>query len=432
MAWKTAPGFTFATLDQRCFIVRAVDKAPVAAIEPIEAALLAMPDRASIAGQFGPAGVKALDHLLFRLRPVLIESDGTDPLCPDSTGLRRHILGGMRPLPGPKILHWAVTDVCPRRCVYCFANPRHGSSASDSTLRRDRLSELLVEARSLGAQGILLSGSEPLLRPDLPDIIGDARQLDLEVLLTTKHPISANLARRLAAAGLPSIALSVDTLDPELSANLIGSAAYPSQVRTSVANLNNAGVGFSIQAVLTPQTSPGLNQLLRFAAENEASAVQLVPFEPVTQPITSFDQSLLHVGRADAETRFAEAQADFPELRLTLFDKAGEGECSSIHCDIGATKLFFTPSGRVHRCYKLTDDHSLDGPSLTDIGIAEAWHGRMFGDTLLPSQADYAGTACGTCGNFGSCNRSGRCIFEAKNRFGRYAAPDRACAAAGA
>ena len=428
MGWQAASGFVIAVEDRRCFIRRTSDGALVASVEPIEAALLGMAGRAAVHSQWGSRGSTALDHLLFRLRALIVETDRPDTCWPDVETLRGHIPGAMRPLPAPRILHWSVTEVCPRRCVYCFANPRHGSRASDSTLQRDRLQTLFAEARALGTEGVLLSGSEPLLRPDLPEIIGDARRLGLEVLLTTKHPISANLAHRLRDAALPSIALSVDTLDADISASLIGSSSYPEQVRSTVANLRNAGVGFSIQAVLTPQTAAHFDALLCFASKNEAAAIQLVPFEPVMSPIAPFDQDELHVAREVADDIVAKAQADFPGLRVTLFDKAAEGECSGVHCDIGATKLFFTPSGRVHRCYKLTHDHSLNGPSLTEVGIAEAWHGRAFGATLLPSRDDYAGSACGTCGNFGSCNRSGRCIFEAKSRFGRYAAPDRPCA----
>ena len=174
-------------------------------------------------------------------------------------------------------------------------------------------------------------------------------------------------------------------------------------------------------------TARTLTGLLAFAQTAGALAVQLVPFERVRSPITDIDQGTLEVAGADVDALMTELRAQFPELKLTLFEKGETDSCAGSHCDIGHTKLFFTPAGRVHRCYKLTDDSTLLGPDLTEVGIAEAWHDPEFGASLLPATTEYEASACGGCGSFSSCHRSGRCIFEAKEGFGRYAAPDRAC-----
>jgi hypothetical protein len=53
-------------------------------------------------------------------------------------------------------------------------------------------------------------------------------------------------------------------------------------------------------------------------------------------------------------------------------DKTRPDAYDELHCDIGGTKLFFTPSGRVHRCYKLTEDETLFGLDLSVHSIAVA------------------------------------------------------------
>jgi molybdenum cofactor biosynthesis enzyme MoaA len=435
MAVGLRPGFEFAVDASRCFIRRKEDRQRLAAVEPIEAELLlalathSPPERAreGVFLRFGEPGCRAFDHLAYRLGPLLVEQGAQGSSVPPSDRLRAHVGSGMRSLPGPKILHWSVTRRCPRACIYCFAEPEHGSSASDSTLPRQRLSALLQEAATLGAKGILLSGSEPLLRGDLPEVIGDAHAASLEVLLTTKHPISEVLARRLASAGLRSLALSVDTMDPELSRGLIGSASYPAQVRRSVENLKAAGMTFSLQAVLTPATAQTLDGLLEFAEREEAAEVQLVPFERVRQPLRDVDQATLEIRRKDALELTSVARRAHPRLPITLFEKNPDEGCNKIHCDIGATKMFFTPAGRVHRCYKLTDDATLFGPDLNELTIARAWHDEAFAKKLLPERTAYAGTACHSCGRFDKCHSSGRCIFDASIKQGQYAAPDRPC-----
>jgi len=430
--------FQFSVSDRRAFVLRRTDGCAVAAIEPLEVMLIEETTRSrsinacrrEIVAKLGPTGVAALDSMVSRLRPLFQETAHVDDALnelPPYSELRSHPPGSMRMLPGPKILHWSVTNRCPRRCVYCYAEPQLGSRADDSTLARSRLRFLMVEAAELGAAGILLSGSEPFLRADLPEIIGDVRTAGLETPLTTKHPISRELAERLAVSGLDTLALSVDTIDPVISRSVIGSSAYPNQVLRSISNLRRAGLSFSIQAVVTPQTIGRIDDLAAFAERHEAIAFQLVPFEPVRRPIRPIDQSSLKVSLPEVQRTIDTIKHRHPALKVTLFEKVRPDACDELHCDIGGTKLFFTPSGRVHRCYKLTDDETLFGPDLRVHSIAAAWHDRLFAHTLVPKPADYADTPCRSCGSAGRCNATGRCIFQAALDYGRYAAPDRDC-----
>ena len=104
---------------------------------------------------------------------------------------------GLRELPGPRVLHWHVTRYCPRKCAYCYAEPIQGGQAGDATLNRSELQKIFKEAATLGAEHLVVAGAEPLLRADLPEVMGDAIANRLTPFLTTKHPISKQLALRL-------------------------------------------------------------------------------------------------------------------------------------------------------------------------------------------------------------------------------------------
>jgi hypothetical protein len=71
------------------------------------------------------------------------------------------------------------------------------------------------------------------------------------------------------------------------------------------------------------------------------------------------------------------------------------------------------------------DDTPLYGRDLKETSIASAWHDVSFNTLLTPEATSYAETPCRGCGRFRACNGSQRCIFDAKERFGRNAAPDR-------
>jgi MoaA/NifB/PqqE/SkfB family radical SAM enzyme len=336
--------------------------------------------------------------------------------------------GGVRDLPGPKVLHWSVTRFCPRRCAYCYAEPEFGGHAIDAALTRHELGRIFQEAVELGAEHLLAAGAEPFLRDDLPEVLGDAIACGLTPNVTTKHPIDASLAARVASAGVRHVSLSLDSLSPDTSLTLIGSRAYPEQVRRSAANLKAAGVAFSIQAVATPINLTDLDAVVRFAAEAGAVVIQIVPFEDVRRPIGAFGNR--HMAVPDVTLLAAlveEAGARYPTLRCELFDKLGAGARAGSQCDIGATKLFFLPNGVVHRCYKLVDDPSLAGKDLRKVSVAEAWHDPGFGTIISPPRELYAGSSCGVCSQFDGCHEDGRCIFQAKMSHHTYYAPDRAC-----
>lgn len=425
---------------RRAYLYRREDNQPVLGLSPLEAVTMGLMDgeRSSdeiaefLGGAGRPDATPLVAGLVERLGPLLV--DGIPRRSSHELELLASVLpvdpnAGLRRLPGPQILHWWVTSYCPKRCVYCFANPTLGNQAKDAVITRAQLGKVFVEAASLGALRLLVAGAEPLLRPDLPEVIGDAVAAGLLPLMTTKHRIDCALAERFAAAGLRHISLSLDTLDPVESRKLIGLANYPEHVRDSIASLKHAGGEFSLQTVLTRFNPDALRSIVQFASEQGARVVQIVPYEPVRAPIGPFDnEALTAVGTRDAIKREIDRLAGTIDgVKIELFEELGSGSRNAYQCDIGMTKLFFLPDGVIHRCYKLTDDDRLRGRDLRTTSVAAAWHDPTFRLLISPPQVNYTGTACGSCQRFSSCHNDGRCIYQSLVDHGRYEAPDRDC-----
>jgi MoaA/NifB/PqqE/SkfB family radical SAM enzyme len=334
----------------------------------------------------------------------------------------------LRELPGPRVLHWHVTRYCPRKCVYCYAEPLHGGRAEDAIISRVELARIFAEAAVLGAEHLVVAGSEPMLRPDLPEVMGDAIAHGITPFLTTKHPINQDLALRLAKAGVNHVSLSVDTISPGQSLMMIGSATYPLQIRSTIAHLSDAGVEFSIQSVATEFNVNDICGVARMASDLGAKVMQVVPFETVRKPITRYDNFSMSLRSLDVVRKTVEELANqYPSVRFELFEKLGTGTRAQFHCDIGMTKLFFLPDGIVHRCYKLVDDLMLTGRDLKHCTVADAWHDPCFGLKISPPRDLYQGSACSKCGRFDNCHSEGRCIYEASVTHKSYYAQDRSC-----
>ena len=113
-------------------------------------------------------------------------------------------------------LRLSVTDRCNLRCEYCMPEDDYVWLPREDVLHFEETSALVDVFLSLGVDKIRLTGGEPLLRRDLPELVRMiATKPGLKDLaLTTNGVLLADQADALKAAGLRRITGSLDTLHP--------------------------------------------------------------------------------------------------------------------------------------------------------------------------------------------------------------------------
>jgi cyclic pyranopterin phosphate synthase len=132
---------------------------------------------------------------------------------------------GQRPL---RDLRISVMDRCNFRCPYCMPEDKyHKDFEFLKTAERLSFDEILRLAQvfaGLGVRKLRITGGEPLLRPGLPDLIGDlSRVAGIEdVALTTNGVLLAQQAAALKAAGLARVTVSLDSLDEQVFLTMNG------------------------------------------------------------------------------------------------------------------------------------------------------------------------------------------------------------------
>jgi cyclic pyranopterin phosphate synthase len=125
-------------------------------------------------------------------------------------------------------LRISVTDRCNFRCPYCMPAEIFGDAYKfkprPELLTFEEIARLVRVAASLGVTKLRLTGGEPLLRRDLPDLIELLAAIDgiEDLALTTNGYLLADAAERMAAAGLQRITVSLDSLDEEVFQELNG------------------------------------------------------------------------------------------------------------------------------------------------------------------------------------------------------------------
>jgi len=120
-------------------------------------------------------------------------------------------------------LRISVTDRCNFRCTYCMPKEIYGRDYAflphDQILTFEEIERVACAFVGLGVEKLRITGGEPLVRRNLPDLIAMLAAIDrpdgggLDLTLTTNGSALRALARPLADAGLRRVTVSLDSLD---------------------------------------------------------------------------------------------------------------------------------------------------------------------------------------------------------------------------
>jgi cyclic pyranopterin phosphate synthase len=146
-------------------------------------------------------------------------------------------------------LRVSVIETCNYRCPYCM--PEGSTPPADEVLDSEtRLSfdEIEAAVRAFARQGVRklrLTGGEPLLRRNLPELVARLAAIPgiEDLALTTNGSLLAGKARALREAGLHRLTVSLDALDPALFRTLSGNRGDVGDVLAGIAAAEAAGFG---------------------------------------------------------------------------------------------------------------------------------------------------------------------------------------------
>ncbi|MGC7872021.1 radical SAM (seleno)protein TrsS [Desulfosporosinus sp. SYSU MS00001] len=175
-----------------------------------------------------------------------------------------------------------VTQRCNLNCRFCFANA--GTELDEPSLKVIEGWYKSVLAAS-GPVNIQLSGGEPTLRDDLPEIVEMGRRLGFNFIQINTNglrlAVDSTYLSRLKMAGLSSVFLQFDGTEDQIYQAIRGRHLYDLKVK-AIENCAEHGIG----VVLVPTLIPGINtdnigEIIKFALKNHP-AVRGVHFQPVS------------------------------------------------------------------------------------------------------------------------------------------------------
>jgi len=127
--------------------------------------------------------------------------------------LRGGILRDLKRGGGPTAVTFAVTARCPCSCYHCSADRR----PPDGELSTDEVKDVVEQCVDLMVGSIVLTGGEPMVRDDLPELVGHIAACEATPqIFTSGYYLNRETARELKAAGLEVAFISLDSPYPEV------------------------------------------------------------------------------------------------------------------------------------------------------------------------------------------------------------------------
>lgn len=161
------------------------------------------------------------------------------------------------------VVVWNATRACNLACAHCYASAK--ARPAPDELDTAEAFAFLDDLSEFGVPAVLLSGGEPLTRPDLLMLLEHGIERGLRFTLSTNGTLlDDHLAAALAEIGVTYVGISIDGTEQTHDRLRRRKGAWRSSV-AALRALGDAGVKRGIRFTLTPDTVADLDPVLAFA-----------------------------------------------------------------------------------------------------------------------------------------------------------------------
>jgi len=167
---------------------------------------------------------------------------------------------GARPGSGPVVV-WNATKTCNLECVHCYADAEIRRFVGE--LSTEEAQRMIEDLSAMNIPALLISGGEPLVRPDIFDLAEYATSLGIRVTFSTNGTlIDPKKAERLAKIGVTYVGISVDGGEDRHDRFRGRAGAFRDAIR-GIRNCRAAGIRVGIRFTVTQENLGDLDDVLR-------------------------------------------------------------------------------------------------------------------------------------------------------------------------
>ena len=196
--------------------------------------------------------------------------------------------GGLSTL---RLVAWETTRNCNLSCVHCRAaatqGPYEGELDTETSLR------LLDQIAEVGQAIVILTGGEPLLRPDIFELAAYGTQKGLRMVMAPNGTlVDAAAAKKMAESGIRRISISLDGASREVHDKFRGvDGAFEGAIR-GIRAARDAGIEFQINTTITQANLDQIPKIQQLAVDLGAAAHHIFLLVPTGRGKYILDQSI--------------------------------------------------------------------------------------------------------------------------------------------
>ena len=241
-------------------------------------------------------------------------------------------------------------------CAHCYRDAGVKAEEELSTLEAKKL---LTEIARAGFKIMIFSGGEPLMRPDILELVKFAADLKLiPVFGTNGTLITKEMAKDLKAAGAKGMGISLDSLDKDKHDKFRSfKGAWEGAVQ-GMKNCADVGLPFQMHTTVMDWNESELEAMTDFAVELGAKAHHFFFLVPTGRAATIEEESLRAEAYENVLTRIMKKQEQVEiELKptcapqfLRIADLLGQKSRFKRGCLAGLSYAIISPKGKVQPC----------------------------------------------------------------------------------
>jgi len=248
----------------------------------------------------------------------------------------------------PVLLFW-ITDKCNLSCRMCGDQWRSVQKMDQQLLTLDEVEQVILAARRLKTMIVSITGGEPLLHPEIFQILGFIKKNGIAANMCTNGTLlNEERVRRLADTSLRSISISLDYSTAEVHDQIRGRTGAFTSTVAGIKSLRAAlpELWININCTITRENFHNMEKMVLLADDLGCNKISFAPVHT----------NLQHQMRPEEEfSDLIFAESDLPELRAEI------RKCTRLARRKGLRTLsdtflryiprFYEEPGRWHTCY---------------------------------------------------------------------------------
>ncbi len=191
----------------------------------------------------------------------------------------------------PRLVAWEITRSCNLSCVHCRAAAEYGPYEGE--LNTEKALNLLDEISEVGSPIIILTGGEPLMRPDIFEVAKYGTDKGLKMVMAPNGTlITEETAKKMADSGIKRISISIDGATKEKHDDFRGVKGAYDAAMNGIRLAKEAGIEFQINTTISKMNYKEIPRILELAEKLGAAAHHIFLLVPTGRGKYIIDQEI--------------------------------------------------------------------------------------------------------------------------------------------